>query len=177
MNQKCIFAKEGSKEKIAKGFILRWNHVDVTFRKQRIMFCVASPTSKWTRSGRAMWKSTGQIWSGIKTEGRVGPNSGFYSRLHARKRLFELIGISGCPGTRTEKPKNMKVRTASCRSCRSLASTRTTWLHNSSSSAFSSRAILLWIPFRQGVEAPPSASHATLSVPWQTPDMLLSGSL
>lgn len=128
-------------------------------------------------SGPAMWKSTGQIWTGIKTEGRVGSNSGLYSRLHARKRLFELIGISWCPGTRTEKPKNMKVRTASCRSYRSLASTRTTCLHNSSSSTYSSRAMNPSLDPVSTRRRGTSQCQSRDVFSWQTPDALVSGAL
>ena len=63
-----------------------------------------------------------------------------YSRLQAKNKLWELAGINSWPGGRTLNPRNMKVRTTSARSGRPLDRARTTWLHCSSSSAYSSRA-------------------------------------
>ena len=63
-----------------------------------------------------------------------------HSRLQAKKRLLELAGTSWWPGGRTEKPRNMKVRMTSARSTLSFDKAKMTWLHCSSSSAYSSSA-------------------------------------
>lgn len=63
-----------------------------------------------------------------------------HSRLQARKRLLELAGTSWWPGGSTEKPRNMNVRMTSARSTRSFDRARMTWLHCSSSSAYSRSA-------------------------------------